>query len=38
MGITLDKNLFYRVRRGGGNPSSDLMRFEGGPSMECFAA
>ena len=27
MGITLDKNLFYRVRRGGGNPSSDLMRF-----------
>jgi hypothetical protein len=29
MGITLDKNLFYRVRCGGGNPSSDLIRFEG---------
>ena len=32
--ITLDKNLFYRARCGGGNPSSDLI----GAGLECLAA
>ena len=34
MGITLDKNLFYRARCGCGNPSSDLI----GVALECLAA
>jgi len=38
MGITLDKNLFYRARGSGSNPSSDLIRFESGGGLECFAA
>src|SRR5262249_5177907 len=33
MGTTLDKNLFYRARYGGGNPSSDLI----GPRIGMFS-
>src|SRR5215469_10035804 len=38
MGITLDKNLFYRACCGGGNLSSGLIRFESGAGLERLAA